>query len=64
MRKIPTYLFMLLALLSLGVLIYPSVMYLIGKYTLPQVQWIMLMATVMWFVAAALWMGRPGTHSE
>lgn len=63
MEKTRTYLFGMLAMFSLVVLIFPSMMYLFGKFTLEQVQWIMLIATVMWFASAALWMGKSGKPS-
>ena len=38
--------------------ILPSVMYLLNKADLAQVKWLMLLATIVWFVATPLWMGR------
>ena len=38
--------------------ILPSVMYLLNKVDLAQVKWLMLLATIVWFVVTPLWMGR------
>lgn len=45
-----------IGLLSLLVLIGPSILYLAEKMTLESVKTVMLMATVLWFIAATLWM--------
>jgi len=52
MRQIAKY----FALLMLIVLIAPSMFYLTGKMTLDTVKWLMLLATIAWFVSATLWM--------
>ena len=52
MKQIAKY----IALVSLVVLIVPSILYLAGKMTLDQTKWIMLLATIVWFIAATLWM--------
>ncbi len=36
----------------------PSVAFLAGYLTLEQCKWQMLLATIVWFVATPLWMGR------
>ena len=39
----------------------PSILYLMAVIDLNMCKWLMLMATVVWFVATPLWMGRePG----
>ncbi len=38
--------------------ILPSVLYLFNVISLDQCKWAMLVATVLWFVATPLWMGR------
>lgn len=40
--------------------ILPSVLYLFDVVSLPACKWSMLIATVVWFVATPLWMGRAG----
>ncbi len=52
MRQIAKY----FALLMLIVLIAPSVLFLTGRMELETVKTVMLVATVLWFVSAALWM--------
>ena len=42
--------------LSLVVLILPSFLFLIGRVEIASVNWIMLSATIVWFVSASLWM--------
>ena len=45
--------------LSLVILIMPSVLFLMGTFSsLDQVKLIMLVATVVWFVSASLWMWK------
>ena len=49
----------LVSWLCLIVLVVPSVLFLTGKLTsLDQVKLIMLIATVVWFVSAPLWMWK------
>jgi hypothetical protein len=40
------------------------VMYLNGQMTLEQTKLAMLVATIMWFAATPLWMGRPKVQEE
>ena len=44
------------ALFSLVVLMFPSVLFLAGVIGLDRVKQIMLVATVIWFASATLWM--------
>ena len=44
--------------ISLGALVVPALFFLNGRATLDQVKTIMLIATVIWFVTASLWMWR------
>ena len=46
----------IIAMLSLGLLILPSLLFLAGKLSLNQVKLLMLIATIIWFVSAALGM--------
>ncbi|MFH1718530.1 MAG: hypothetical protein ABIF19_14335 [Planctomycetota bacterium] len=48
----------IVSLLALVALTLPSVAYLAGRMELGAVKWIMLAATVVWFVAAAPWMWK------
>lgn len=44
--------------------ILPSILFLAGRVTLDQSKWALLVATVVWFVTAPLWMGRPKVDEE
>jgi hypothetical protein len=41
---------------ALLLLVLPGLLYLMGKITLDQVKTIMLIATIIWFITATLWM--------
>ena len=49
--------------LSLVVLILPSFLFLIGRVEIDSVNWIMLSATIVWFISASLWMWDGDTES-
>jgi hypothetical protein len=36
----------------------PSALFLLDRIDLDRVKWLMLLATIVWFVATPLWMGR------
>jgi hypothetical protein len=42
----------------------PPALFLADKITLGQSQWTMLVATIIWFIATPLWMGRPKVEEE
>jgi nitrate/nitrite transporter NarK len=42
--------------LSLVALVAPSIIFLAGKMELDRVKTIMLIATIVWFISASLWM--------
>ena len=46
------------SLLALIALTQPSVLFLAGRLELDTVKWIMLVATIVWFVAATGWMWK------
>ena len=48
----------IISLLALIALTLPSVLFLAGRLELDTVKWIMLLATVVWFVAATPWMWK------
>ncbi len=50
--------------LSLVVLILPSFLFLIGRIEIDSVNWIMLAATIVWFVSASLWMWDGDVESS
>ncbi|MFC1739236.1 hypothetical protein ACFL1G_09335 [Planctomycetota bacterium] len=45
-----------IALLSLVLLTVPSILFLAGRMDLERVKFIMLIATLIWFAAATVWM--------
>lgn len=46
------------SLLSLVALILPSVLFLAGRADLDQAKWIMILATIVWFITATGWMWK------
>jgi nitrate/nitrite transporter NarK len=48
----------IVSLLALVALTLPSIIFLAGRLELDTVKWIMLVATVVWFVAATPWMWK------
>jgi len=53
----------ILALTSLLLLTLPSVFYLAGRMGLETVKWIMILATIVWFVSASFWMWPSAENS-
>jgi hypothetical protein len=51
-------LFILISVLALVVLMVPSVLFLAGRMQLETVKWVMLAATIVWFVAATPWLWK------
>jgi len=55
----------IISLLALIALTLPSVIFLAGKMELNTVKWLMLVATIVWFVTATGWMWKDnGTESQ
>jgi hypothetical protein len=48
----------IVSLLALVALTLPSVLFLAGRMELNTVKWLMMLATVVWFVAATPWMWK------
>lgn len=48
----------IISLLALAALTSPSVIFLAGRMELPTVKSLMLLATIVWFVAATPWMWK------
>ncbi len=46
------------SLLSLVALILPSILFLAGRVDLDKAKWVMLLATIIWFVTATGWMWK------
>ncbi|MCP4608092.1 MAG: hypothetical protein GY845_05200 [Planctomycetes bacterium] len=54
----------IISLLALIALTLPSVMFLAGRLKLDMVKWLMLLATIVWFVTAALWMWKDNGDEQ
>ncbi len=48
----------IVSLLALIALTLPSIIFLAGRMELDTVKWLMLLATIVWFVAATPWMWK------
>ena len=48
----------IVSLLALIALTLPSIIFLAGRTELDTVKWLMLLATIIWFVAATPWMWK------
>ena len=51
------------ALTSLLLLTLPSVFYLAGRMGLDRVKWLMILATIVWFVSASYWLWPRAENS-
>ena len=54
----------IISLLALIALTLPSVLFLAGRLELNMVKWLMLLATIVWFVTAALWMWKDNGDEQ
>ena len=52
------------SLLSLVALILPSILFLAGRVDLDRAKWIMVLATIIWFVTATGWMWKEPTKVQ
>ncbi len=52
------------SLLALIALTLPSIIFLAGRLELNTVKWIMLLATIVWFVAATPWMWKDNSSDQ
>ena len=50
--------------LSLVALVAPAVMFLAGMVELDQVKTVMLIATIVWFISAAMWMWNSEDETQ
>ena len=48
----------LVSWIALAATILPSLAYYAGRMELGSVQWVMLLATITWFIATPMWMDR------
>jgi hypothetical protein len=53
-----TTILVIVSLLSLVALMLPSILFLAGRMELTMAKWVMLLATIVWFVAATPWMWK------
>ena len=60
MRRI----YQLITWIAFALTILPSFLYLAGRLDLDRVKLMMLIATIVWFVATPLWMGRKTGQTE
>ncbi len=51
----------IISLLALIALTLPSILFLAGKLELNMVKWLMLVATIVWFVTATGWMWKDNS---
>jgi len=54
----------IISLLALIALTLPSILFLVGRLELNMVKWIMLLATIVWFVTASLWMWKDNGDGQ
>ena len=54
----------IVSLLALIALTLPSIIFLAGRVELDMVKWIMLLATIVWFVAATPWMLKDNSADQ
>ena len=54
----------IISLLALIALTLPSVLFLAGRMELDMVKWIMILATIVWFVAATPWMWKDNSSDQ
>lgn len=53
-----TTILVIVSLLSLVALMLPSILFLAGRMELTTAKWVMLAATIVWFVTATPWMWK------
>ena len=54
----------IVSLLALIALTLPAIMFLAGRMDLDTVKWIMLLATIVWFVTATPWMWKDNAADQ
>lgn len=53
-----TTILVIVSLLSLVALLLPSILFLAGRMALNTAQWVMLVATILWFATATPWLWK------
>jgi len=54
----------IVSLLSLVALILPPILFLAGSMAITTTKWLMLLATIVWFVTAAPWMWKDNNQQS
>jgi hypothetical protein len=54
----------IISLLALIALTLPSVLFLADRLELDMVKWLMILATIVWFVTASLWMWKENGDGQ
>ena len=54
----------IVSLLALIALILPSIIFLTGHMELDRVKWLMLLASIVWFVTATTWMWKDNGQTQ
>lgn len=54
----------IISLLALIALILPSIIFLAGRMELDRVKWLMLLASIVWFVTATPWMWKDNSQTQ
>jgi hypothetical protein len=53
------YLGIIISMLALVATVLPSVLFLMGNISMDSMKWVMIVATVVWFVVTPFWMNKP-----
>ena len=48
----------IISAIALGLTIIPSLLFFSGRMELDMMKWLILLATIVWFIVTPLWMGR------
>lgn len=54
----------LISAIALCLTIFPSLLYFAGRVELGTMKWLLMAATVIWFVVTPLWMGREKKNRQ
>ena len=54
----------IISLLALIALTLPSILFLAGRMELDTVKWVMILATIVWFMAATPWMWKDNDTDQ
>lgn len=63
-REYMRLVFQIISYAALVGTVLPSIFYLAGSIPLDMAKWMMLLATVIWFASALLWMGKEDPLSK